>query len=52
MPLYVTNSEVLVWYKPFRLNFCTYQSDLTSALTLYRLNPAGDVVATPLRYQW
>ena len=46
MPLFVTNSEVLVWSNRFA-EFLTYQDRPDVALTLYRLNPAGDVVATP-----
>ena len=47
VPLFVTNSEVLVWSNRFA-EFVTYQDRPDVALTLYRLNPAGDVVATPL----
>ena len=45
-PLYVTNSEVLVWDNRFASEFLSYAQKPTVSLTLYRTNTEGEIFTT------
>ena len=46
VPLYVTNSEILVWDNRYTPEFLTYEGRPTVELTLYRTNAAGEIFST------
>lgn len=48
VPLYVTNSEVLVWDNRYSPDFLTYEGRPTVELTLYRTNAAGEIFTTSI----